>query len=116
MPGVSPKITKSEALKLERHIKRVPAQKKVFEYTQKSPLKNAPSVFIRSLIPIRVKKICPKCLAELEIDDRAECVFDNPDNLKLPMNGNVCRVSGLVQSVKRDSCGYCGAEIFVNNQ
>ena len=38
MAGVSSKMTKSEALKLERRIKQVPAGKKVFELTQKSPL------------------------------------------------------------------------------
>jgi len=32
--GVSSNMTKSEALKLERHIKRVPSGKKVFELTQ----------------------------------------------------------------------------------
>ena len=36
--GVSPEMTQSEALKLERHIKQVPAGKKVFELTQKNPL------------------------------------------------------------------------------
>ena len=34
MVGVSSKMTKSEALKLERHIKKVPAGKKVFELTK----------------------------------------------------------------------------------
>ena len=38
MEGVSSKMTKSEALKLERHIKKVPAGKKVFELTQKNHL------------------------------------------------------------------------------
>jgi putative endonuclease len=38
MAGVSSKMTKSEALKLERHIKQVPAGKKVLELTQKTPL------------------------------------------------------------------------------
>lgn len=38
MAGVSSKMTKSEALKLERHIKQIPAGKKVFELTQKTPL------------------------------------------------------------------------------
>ena len=38
MAGVSSKITKSEALKLEPHIKQVTARKKVFELTQKNPL------------------------------------------------------------------------------
>jgi putative endonuclease len=38
MAGASSKMTKSEALKLERHIKQVPAGKKVIELTQKNPL------------------------------------------------------------------------------
>jgi putative endonuclease len=36
--GVSSKMSKSEALKLERQIKKVPAGKKVFELIQKTPL------------------------------------------------------------------------------
>ena len=32
--GVSSKMTKNDALKLERHIKQVPASKKVFELTK----------------------------------------------------------------------------------
>ena len=36
MAGISSKISKSEALKLERRIKQVPAGKKVFELTQKN--------------------------------------------------------------------------------
>ena len=43
------------------------------------------------------EKICPNCQTEFEIDDRGECVFANPDNLRLPVNGTVCRVCGLVQ-------------------
>jgi len=38
MAGVSSKMTKSEALKLERQIKKIPSGKKVFELTQKTPL------------------------------------------------------------------------------
>ncbi len=38
MAGVSSKMTKSEALKLERYIKQVPAGKKVYELSQKSLL------------------------------------------------------------------------------
>ena len=51
------------------------------------------------------EKICPKCQAEFEFDDRGECVFANPDNLRLPINGTVCRVCGLVQGEGRDSYG-----------
>jgi hypothetical protein len=56
------------------------------------------------------EKICLNCHTEFEIDDRGECVFANPDNLKLPVNGTLCSVCGLVQGEGRDSCGYCGAE------
>jgi predicted amidophosphoribosyltransferase len=52
--------------------------------------------------------ICSKCQAEFEVDDRGECVFANPDNLRLPVNGVVCRVCGLVQAMERDSCGVDG--------
>ena len=38
MAGVSSKMTKSEALRLERQIKQVPARKKVFELAQNNPL------------------------------------------------------------------------------
>jgi hypothetical protein len=55
------------------------------------------------------EKICPNCHAEFEVDDREECVFANPDKLKLPIKGTICRVCGLVQGEGRDSCGYCGA-------
>jgi len=34
MAGVSSKMTKSDALKLERHIKRIPSGRKVFELTK----------------------------------------------------------------------------------
>ena len=57
------------------------------------------------------KKMCANCLAEFEIDDRGECVFANPRNLRLPVNGTVCRKCGLVQGEGRDSCGYCGVEL-----
>ena len=36
MAGVSSKMNKSEALRLERHIKQIPAGKKVFELTKRA--------------------------------------------------------------------------------
>jgi predicted amidophosphoribosyltransferase len=54
------------------------------------------------------EKICPNCHAEFDVDDRGECVFANPDNLRLPVNGTVCRECGLVQAMERDSCGVDG--------
>jgi hypothetical protein len=38
-------------------------------------------------------------------------VFANPDKLRLPVNGSVCGMCGLVQGEGRDSCGYCGGGI-----
>ena len=60
------------------------------------------------------EKICPNCQIEFEIDDRGECVFINPNKLRLPVNGTVCRVCGLVQGEGRDSCGYCGVEFSLS--
>ena len=40
------------------------------------------------------ENICSNCHAEFEIDDRGECVFANPENLKLPINGTICRSVG----------------------
>ena len=57
------------------------------------------------------KTTCPDCQAEFEIDDRLECIFINPDKLRLPVavNGTICGVCGLVQGDEVAMCGYCGA-------
>ena len=57
------------------------------------------------------KKTCPECSAGFEIDDRLECIFINPNKLRLPMavNGTVCGICGLVQGDEVDRCGYCGS-------
>lgn len=60
------------------------------------------------------EKICLNCQVEFEIDDREECVFANPGNLRLPVKGTVCRTCGLVQGEGRDSCGFCGAALSNN--
>jgi hypothetical protein len=31
------------------------------------------------------KTTCPECSAEFEVDDRVECIFINPNKLRLPM-------------------------------
>ncbi len=54
---------------------------------------------------------CPECSAEFEIDDRLECIFVNPINLKLPVNGFVCRSCGLVQGYENRKCAFCGVEL-----
>ena len=50
---------------------------------------------------------CPACSAEFEIDDRLECVFVDPAKLRLPVNGTVCLVCGLVQDDQVERCVYC---------
>lgn len=58
---------------------------------------------------------CPDCNTEFEIDDRLECIFVNPNKLRLPMavNGTVCGVCGLVQGDEVERCGYCGVELYI---
>ena len=43
------------------------------------------------------KTVCQECRTQFEIDDRGECVFVDPDNLRLPIDGIVCMRCGLVQ-------------------
>jgi uncharacterized Zn-finger protein len=44
------------------------------------------------------KTSCPVCKAKFEIDDRLECIFADPGNIRLPFKGVVCPSCGLVQS------------------
>jgi len=57
------------------------------------------------------KTTCPGCSAEFEVDDRLECIFVDPQKMRLPVNGFVCGVCGLVQGHENRSCVYCGAEL-----
>lgn len=54
---------------------------------------------------------CPECGASFEIDDRAECLFAEPQSLRLPINGTVCRSCGLIQAGNNQTCLFCGGEI-----
>jgi len=62
------------------------------------------------------KTTCPECSTEFEIDDRLECIFADTQKIRLPVNGFVCGVCGLVQSDKTKKCLYCGAELSINLQ
>ena len=55
------------------------------------------------------KTTCPECSAEFEVDDRCECIFADTQKMRLPVNGVVCVVCGLVQGDENRSCVYCGA-------
>jgi integration host factor subunit alpha len=52
-----------------------------------------------------------KCSSRFEVDDRLECVFANPDNIRLPVNGMICPSSGLVQGDDTEACLNCGLRI-----
>lgn len=54
---------------------------------------------------------CPMCYTEFVVDDRLECVFVDPDNVRLPANGTVCPSCGLVQRNESKACMNCGVEI-----
>lgn len=59
---------------------------------------------------------CPECHAEFEIDDRGECIFVNSGKLRLPIEGTVCCLCGLVQSDQTEYCLYCGAALSARLQ
>jgi len=67
---------------------------------------------LKSNIPAQPgKTTCPECSAEFEVDDRWGCIFINPNKLRLPVNGTVCGMGGLVHGEQVESCGYCGTVI-----
>ena len=57
------------------------------------------------------KTCCSVCKTEFEVDDRLECVFADPDIVRLPLRGIVCSACGLVQGGDTNSCLYCGMSI-----
>ena len=62
------------------------------------------------------KTTCPECSAEFEIDERLECVFVDTSKMRLPVNGFVCSVCGLVQCGENGNCVYCGEELNLSIQ
>ena len=46
------------------------------------------------------KTTCPECSAEFEVDDRLECIFADTKKMRVPVNGTVCGVCGLVADWK----------------
>ena len=57
------------------------------------------------------KTSCYKCHTSFLIDDRVECVFADPKNLRLPLKGTVCPVCGLIQGEDSDHCVYCNTKL-----
>jgi len=115
-------------------IRKIPTGKKIIELTKKSLEKDTLTYPIIPIEDLQTKYMkCPFCLtqivepnpgmtycsnchAKFEIDDRAECFFADIENLRLPVNGIVCQACGLIQGEGRDSCGYCGGELFAITQ
>ena len=62
------------------------------------------------------KMTCPECETEFEVDDRLECIFADTKKMRLPVNGFVCNVCGLVQGDEVERCGYCGSQVSSNLQ
>ena len=62
------------------------------------------------------KKTCPECSAEIEIDDRGECIFADTRKMRLPVDGMVGGMCGLVQGDENRNCAYCGANLCTKIQ
>jgi hypothetical protein len=50
---------------------------------------------------------CLECNAGFKIDDRAECVFVDLADPRLPNKGTFCTSCGLVQSHYKKRCSNC---------
>jgi hypothetical protein len=61
------------------------------------------------------KTACPECSAEIEIDDRLECIFADTQKMRLPVNGMVCGACGLVQGDESRNCVYCDEELGITS-
>ena len=57
------------------------------------------------------KTYCHKCLSSFFIDDRVECIFADPKDLRLPLAGTICPVCGLIQGEESEHCVYCNAKL-----
>ena len=53
----------------------------------------------------------PLCTAQFEIDDRAECVFVDTEDIRLPTFGTICASCDLIQAGEHQNCLYCGLKI-----
>ena len=62
------------------------------------------------------KTVWPECEAEFEIDDCGECVFVDPNNPTLPIEGIICLRCGLVQREEGENCAYCRARSIIGIQ
>ena len=59
------------------------------------------------------KTVCSECSTKFEIEDRSECIFVDVNNPKLPINGTVCNVCGLVQVEASETCMNCGEKLYI---
>jgi hypothetical protein len=75
-----------------------------------------PFCWNRYVIAKQGKVHCPMCDSEFEVNDRLECIFVDPDKLKISAEGTVCSLCGLIQDDDVEKCLYCGVRINSNLQ
>ena len=61
------------------------------------------------------KASCNECHATFYIDDRVECLFADPKDLRLPLKGTVCPICGLIQGEDSEHCVYCDTKLNSTN-
>jgi hypothetical protein len=65
--------------------------------------------FCQGILELKAgKQRCTECGTKIEIDDRLECIFADPNDLRLPIKGNLCSKCGLLQDYGIDYCLNCG--------
>ena len=81
------------------------------QFSDSQEFLNCPFCFEQCVEPRHGKTRCPMCDAGFEIDDRAECIFGDTDEIRLPVFGIICASCGLIQAGEIKNCLYCGAGI-----
>jgi hypothetical protein len=81
------------------------------QLSESQELLNCPFCSEQCIEPRHGKTRCPMCDAAFEFDDRAECVFGDTTEIKLPAFGLICATCGLIQAGENQNCLYCGAGI-----
>jgi hypothetical protein len=68
--------------------------------------------FCSGLVEPKIGKMkCPECKAQFRYNEKAECIFADLDDLRLPVSGTVCSRCGLLQSEENRKCDYCGTRL-----
>lgn len=86
------------------------------EMSDSQELLSCPFCSEQCVEPERGKTRCPMCNAGFEFDDRAECVFGDANEIRLPAFGIICASCGLIQAGENQNCLYCGEVINTTMQ